>query len=269
MFKGTMSQNFFVSGFMSSSPRAPIMMFGNFEFFENSRSYLQVTVHHRCQRQRWSHLSCISDDGDGKFTTGVNSRMPHNSMNAKKRRNHIHERQPTSVVTLGVEWLLFTTAGPEQQQKNQQQHDVTTEETPATQKHQDQNRCQQQQDLSNIRTLTTALSAKNRKGRQPFRDVNNKRYTKNSRNTKKRQDVSNSRNRGKANNSIILNTAGKSATERRQATAGNSGVVDTGGKFATSVIDTGGKSVAEYLPLVSMTPTVNLPPVSLHDTGGK
>jgi hypothetical protein len=28
-----------------------------------------------------------NDDGGGKFAIGVNSRMPHNSMNAKKRKN--------------------------------------------------------------------------------------------------------------------------------------------------------------------------------------
>jgi hypothetical protein len=38
---------------------------------------------------------------------------------------------------------------------------------------------------------------------------------------------------------------------------GTAGVIYTGGKFFTGVNDTGGK-----LPLVSMTPAVNLPPVS-------
>ncbi len=55
-------------------------------FFENSRRYSQVKVHHRCQRHqwqichryqrhRWQHFAtsspCVVDTG-GKFATGVN-----------------------------------------------------------------------------------------------------------------------------------------------------------------------------------------------------
>jgi hypothetical protein len=49
----------------------------------------------------------------------------------------------------------------------------------------------------------------------------------------------------------VNDTGGKFVT-------GTAGVVDTGGKFATNVNNTGG----EMLP-VSISPTVNLPPVSM------
>jgi hypothetical protein len=48
---------------------------------------------------------------------------------------------------------------------------LETEETPTTKKQQDQNRSQQQHELSNIRTLTTAMSGKNRSDAIHIRDA--------------------------------------------------------------------------------------------------
>jgi hypothetical protein len=56
---------------------------------------------------------------------------------------------------------------------------------------------------------------------------------------------------------LVENLPWLSTTPATNFAIGNSGVVDAGGKFATGVNDTGGK-----LPLVSMTPAVNLSPVS-------
>jgi hypothetical protein len=54
-------------------------------------------------------------------------------------------------------------------------------------KHQDQNTCQQQQDLGNIRTLNNSISAKN------SRDASHRRDTNNGGNTGNRRDVNDSR----------------------------------------------------------------------------
>ncbi len=40
-------------------------------FFENSRRYSKVKVHHRCQWHRWQIAAGIKDTG-GKFATGIN-----------------------------------------------------------------------------------------------------------------------------------------------------------------------------------------------------
>jgi hypothetical protein len=68
------SQDFF-SGFFSriTIPQAPdnnIRIISN--FFENSRRYSQVKVHHRCQRHRWWWWCTGVVDTGGKFATGIN-----------------------------------------------------------------------------------------------------------------------------------------------------------------------------------------------------
>ncbi len=53
-------------------PQAPynnIRIISN--FFENSRRYSQVKVHHRCQWHRWQIAAGINDTG-GKFATSIN-----------------------------------------------------------------------------------------------------------------------------------------------------------------------------------------------------
>ncbi len=56
--------------------------------------------------------------------------MSQNSMSAKKEGTPVTAGTTISVLTLGVEEML-TTAGPEQQQKTQKQHDATKKGTPA------------------------------------------------------------------------------------------------------------------------------------------
>ncbi len=54
-FKGTVSRDFLLLVFLWKSfppaPEYPIRTVSN--FFENSRRYSQVKMHHRCQRHRW------------------------------------------------------------------------------------------------------------------------------------------------------------------------------------------------------------------------
>ncbi len=55
IFKGTVSRDFFASGFFheSSSPKPLKITLGSFRIFlENSRGYSQVKVHHRYRRHR-------------------------------------------------------------------------------------------------------------------------------------------------------------------------------------------------------------------------
>ncbi len=61
-FKGTVSRDFLLQVFSwITFPQAPdknIRIISN--FFENSRRYSQVKVHHRCQRHRWQIIGTIS-----------------------------------------------------------------------------------------------------------------------------------------------------------------------------------------------------------------
>ncbi len=62
------------------APEYPIRTVSN--FFENSRRYSQVKVHHRCQRHRWQirhrcqwhrwQIAAGINDTGGKFATGIN-----------------------------------------------------------------------------------------------------------------------------------------------------------------------------------------------------
>jgi hypothetical protein len=80
----------------------------------------------------------INDDGGGKFATSVNSRKPHNSMNAKKRKKHQSLKGHQLRKGHQHQWVtqeqieMLTIAGPKQQRKSQWQHDAKTEETPTT-----------------------------------------------------------------------------------------------------------------------------------------
>ena len=80
-----MSRDFLLQVFFheSPSPKPLIITLGsNSNFFENSRKYSQVKVHHwcqwhrwqifhQCQWHRWQIAAGINDTG-GKFTTGIN-----------------------------------------------------------------------------------------------------------------------------------------------------------------------------------------------------
>ncbi len=84
LLKGTVSRDFLLPVFSwITFPQAPENNFRIISnFFENSRIYSQVKVHHRCQRHRWQichrcqwHRWQIADginDTGGKFATGIN-----------------------------------------------------------------------------------------------------------------------------------------------------------------------------------------------------
>jgi hypothetical protein len=66
---------FFSSISFPPAPEYPNRTVSN--FFENSRRYLQVKVHHRCQRHRWQichrwQIAAGINDTGGKFATGIN-----------------------------------------------------------------------------------------------------------------------------------------------------------------------------------------------------
>ncbi len=78
-FKGTVSRDFLLQVFfMNHLPQAPdnnSRIISN--FFENSRRYSQVKVHHQCQRHRWQichrcQIAAGINDTGGKFSTGIN-----------------------------------------------------------------------------------------------------------------------------------------------------------------------------------------------------
>ncbi len=82
--KGTVSRDFLLLVFLWISfppaPEYPIRTVSN--FFENSRRYLRVKVHHRCQRHRWQichrcqwhrwQIAAGINDTGGKFATVIN-----------------------------------------------------------------------------------------------------------------------------------------------------------------------------------------------------
>ncbi len=55
LFKGTVPRDFRLQVFYRDRfpPRPWLYHWGHFEFFENSRRYSQLKMHHRCQGHRW------------------------------------------------------------------------------------------------------------------------------------------------------------------------------------------------------------------------
>ncbi len=72
--KGTVSRDFRLLVFSwISFPQSPeYTMRAVSNFFENSRTYSQLKVCHRCQRYRWLIATGVVDTG-GKFATGINN----------------------------------------------------------------------------------------------------------------------------------------------------------------------------------------------------
>ncbi len=80
--KGTVSRDFLLKFFFheSPSPKPLIITLGIISnFFENSRRYSQVKVHHRCQRHRWQichrcqwQIAAGINNTGGKFASGIN-----------------------------------------------------------------------------------------------------------------------------------------------------------------------------------------------------
>ncbi len=133
----------------SFSPKSLIITKGSFRIFSKIRGDFRKSrcttgindTSHLPGGFHWQPVSLIpvanlpNDDGSGgKFAIGVNSRMPHNSMNAEKRRNTSYCRDANirRDTNIGGNKRCRRAAGPQQQQKSQQQYDATTEDTPAT-----------------------------------------------------------------------------------------------------------------------------------------